>query len=54
MKNLTCVTDVLLPKQSGSGVVSNFETFVDKTAVICYISVKCEFVIEQAGLMYCS
>lgn len=52
MKNLTCVTDIVLPKESGSRVVSNFETFIDKTAVICYIFVKCEFV-EQWGLMYC-
>lgn len=51
MKNLTFVTDVVLLKESGSGVVSNFETFVDKTAVICYVFVKCEFIEEQSGLM---
>lgn len=51
MKNLTFVTDVVLPKESGSGVVSNFETFVDSTAVICYVFVKCEFIEEQSGLM---
>lgn len=51
MKNLTFVTDVVLPKEPGSGVVSNFGTFVDETAVICYVFVQCEFVEEQSGLM---
>lgn len=53
MKKLTCVADIGLPKESESGVVSNFETFVEKTAAFCYIFVKCEFIEKQSGLMYC-
>lgn len=53
MKKLTCVTDIVLLKESESGVVSNFETFVDKTTAICYTFVKCEFIERHSGMMYC-